>query len=76
MAAMCNGENSQSWRLLERLGFVREGCLRQNAYFKKDDHGNPLWFDTYMYGMLREDWLGAYTGTARNGAGKGMPHEK
>ena len=66
ITAMCNRENNRSWRLLERLGFVREGCLRQNAYFKKDEKGHPLWFDTYMYGMLRPDWLAAYTGKGRS----------
>lgn len=54
--AMCNPENSSSWRLLERLGFCREGHLQKNVFFKRDGNGQPLWQDTYVYGLLRHDW--------------------
>ncbi|MGN0479123.1 MAG: GNAT family N-acetyltransferase [Hominenteromicrobium sp.] len=54
--AMCNPENAHSWRLLERLGFRREGHLRQNIWFFRDDDGEPIWQDTYEYGLLREEW--------------------
>lgn len=50
--AECDPQNSNSWRLLERLGFVREGHLRQNVYFWKDDSGRPIWKDTYIYCLL------------------------
>jgi RimJ/RimL family protein N-acetyltransferase len=53
--AMCSTENGNSWRLLERLGLRREGCLRRNVYFKTDERGDPIWFDTYVYGLLRSD---------------------
>ena len=52
--AECDPENTASWRLLERLGFAREGHLRQNVYFWKDDRGNPIWKDTYLYALLRD----------------------
>lgn len=51
--AECDPENESSWRLLERLGFLREGHLRQNVYFWKDVQGNPIWKDTYIYGKIR-----------------------
>ena len=50
--AMCNPENAASWRLLERLGFIREGCLRRNVFFRRDAQGAPVWQDTFEYGML------------------------
>lgn len=56
--AMCNPMNRASWRLLERLGFRREGHLLQNIYFKKDAKGEPIWVDTYEYAMLATEWRG------------------
>ncbi len=56
VCAMCNPLNTSSWRLLERLGFRREGHLIQNIYFKHDECGNPIWCDTYEYAMLQEQW--------------------
>jgi ribosomal-protein-alanine N-acetyltransferase len=49
--AQCDPENAPSWRLLERLGFVREGHLRRNVYFRTDENGRPLWKDTYLYAI-------------------------
>ncbi|QSX06659.1 GNAT family N-acetyltransferase [Sedimentibacter sp. zth1] len=56
IVAMCNPENERSWKLLERLKMRREGTLLQNIYFKKDNDGNPIWLDTYEYGILRSEW--------------------
>ena len=53
---MCNPLNKPSWKLLERLGFRREGHLIKNIYFKKDSLGDPIWSDTYEYGILAEEW--------------------
>lgn len=50
--AECDPENENSWRLLEALGFRREGHLRQNVYFWTDGSGAPIWKDTYIYGRL------------------------
>jgi RimJ/RimL family protein N-acetyltransferase len=55
--AMCNPLNVSSWKVLERLRFQREGHLKQNIYFKKDTAGNPIWADTYEYGILANEWL-------------------
>ena len=54
--AMCNPENTPSWRLLERIGMRREGHLKQNIWFKRDGNGQPIWQDTYEYAILRSDW--------------------
>lgn len=56
IAAMCNPENTPSWRLLERLGLRREGHFIKHKFFKRDAKGNPLWTDTYLYAMLAEEW--------------------
>lgn len=50
--AECDPENENSWRLLEALGFRREGHLLQNVYFWRDESGRPIWKDTYIYGKL------------------------
>lgn len=55
--AMCNPMNTKSWKLLERLGFHREGHLLQDTCFKKDKTGQPIWTDTYIYGILASEWL-------------------
>ena len=54
--AHCNPENIPSWRLLERIGFRREGLLRQNVFFRRDAAGAPLWTDTYVYARLAQDF--------------------
>ncbi len=56
IVSMCNPLNESSWKLLEHLGFRREGTLRKNIYFFLDNNKNPIWQDTYEYGLLREEW--------------------
>lgn len=55
--ALCSTENTNSWKLMERLSMRREGCFLQNATFKKDLHGNPIYFDSYEYAILRNDYM-------------------
>lgn len=52
--AECDPCNSRSWRLLESLGFVREAHFHQNVYFWKDDKGNPVWKDTFVYSLVNK----------------------
>ncbi|MCC8023049.1 MAG: GNAT family N-acetyltransferase [Clostridiales bacterium] len=56
ITAQCNPENTPSWRLLERLGFQREGHLRRNISFRTAPNGVPVWQDTYLYALLSEEW--------------------
>ena len=65
IVARCDPENTASWRLLERLGMRREGCLRRNIWFKTDREGRPLWLDTYEYALLREEYGGMDMGKGR-----------
>jgi len=45
--------NIASARVLEKLGFVREGTLRQDCIVNGDVS------DTWVYGLLRSDWQSA-----------------
>ena len=53
--AECDSCNLSSWKLLEGLGFEREGHLRQNVYFWKDENDNPIWKDTFIYAILNKE---------------------
>jgi RimJ/RimL family protein N-acetyltransferase len=57
VVAHCNPQNLASWKLLEKLGFQREGLLRQNIFFRLDDAGEPVWTDSYVYALLEKDRL-------------------
>jgi [ribosomal protein S5]-alanine N-acetyltransferase len=48
--ASCLPENPASGRVLEKLGFRREGLLRQNLRI----HGQ--WRDSYLYAILAAEW--------------------
>lgn len=56
ITAGCNAGNEASWRLLERLGFRREGLFLEDVAFKKDGAGEPVYVDSYYYGLLRREW--------------------
>lgn len=55
--ARCCTRNEASWKLLERLRFRREGMFLQNVYFKTLPNGEPDWFDSYSYAILKEEWM-------------------
>lgn len=57
IVAMCNPENTASWKLLERLNMRREGHLRKNIFFKCDKEGKQNWCDTYEYAVLADEWF-------------------
>jgi RimJ/RimL family protein N-acetyltransferase len=44
-------QNEGSWRVLEKLGFEREGRQRKESFVDSER------VDTYRYGLLAEDWL-------------------
>lgn len=55
-------DNRRSQGLLERSGFVREGCLRSYRVCRGQPH------DYYIYGLLRSDWAEAQQeGKGRDG---------
>ncbi len=54
--AYCNPLNTSSWRLLERVHMRREATMLQEVYFHTDDAGQPIWQDTYVYAMLKQEY--------------------
>ncbi|KAJ8130641.1 hypothetical protein O1611_g2986 [Lasiodiplodia mahajangana] len=46
----CYGYNDRAQRLYERLGFVKEGTVRECHWF------NRAWHDEIYYGMLESEW--------------------
>lgn len=48
--AQIHPENADSLRSVEKLGFKREGLLRQAGFWLGQYH------DLYLYSLLREDW--------------------
>lgn len=50
VSAECDARNTASARLLERLGFTREGLRRQHTWIKHE------WTDDLLYGLLAEEW--------------------
>ncbi len=55
-------DNMRSKRLLERSGFVREGCLRSYRVCRGQPH------DFYIYGLLRSDWAATQPCVVADGA--------
>lgn len=52
--ARCNPDNTASWKLLEKIGFKREGHFKKYAFIHKDDNGNPIWTDAYEYSKVED----------------------
>lgn len=55
-------DNTRSKHLLERSGFVREGCLRSYRVCRGQPH------DFYIYGLLHSDWAATQPGVVADGA--------
>lgn len=53
--AECDPRNECSWKLLEKVGLQREAHFKQNIYFHKDENENPIWKDTFVYALVKED---------------------
>ena len=50
IGATTDVENVPSWRLLEALGFRREGTLRSALFH------HARWHDIHVYGLTRDEW--------------------
>ena len=50
--ATCQPENVASWRVMEKLGMLREAHFRK--VFLVDE---TTWLDEYLYAMLEEEWF-------------------
>jgi RimJ/RimL family protein N-acetyltransferase len=49
VVATCSVNNTGSFKLLEKQGFIREGCLKQNMII------NSEYVDDYIYGLCKSD---------------------
>jgi RimJ/RimL family protein N-acetyltransferase len=52
VSAECDARNVASARVLERLGFTREGLRREHTWIKGE------WTDDLLYGLLETDYFG------------------
>lgn len=43
-------ENERSWRIMEKMGMVREGILRRHRIYRDEPK------DRVVYGLLRQEW--------------------
>ena len=50
--AECAPQNTPSWKLMEKIGMMREAHFRKNVSRRKDDNGQPIYWDTYVYALL------------------------
>ena len=61
VSAEVDARNGASARLLERVGFTREGLRRSHTWIKGE------WTDDLLYGLLADEWL------APGGPARGRP---
>ncbi|MFB6150493.1 MAG: GNAT family N-acetyltransferase [Haloarculaceae archaeon] len=52
VSAKCFADNDASRRVLEKVGFEREGTLREGAFVRGE------YVDLYQYGLLEDEWDG------------------
>jgi [ribosomal protein S5]-alanine N-acetyltransferase len=50
--ARCNPDNTASWKLLEKIGYIREGHFKKCGFTHKDNNGSPIWTDAYEYSKI------------------------
>ncbi|MCR5614203.1 GNAT family N-acetyltransferase [Treponema sp.] len=48
--------NLSCQKLLEKLGFRREGLYKEFVSFVNDEQGNPIYENTYEYAVLKKEW--------------------
>jgi len=60
IVGFCSTENIPSWKVLEKCGMKKEGLLKKNIYFRTDKDGKPVWYNSFAYAILEEDFLRVY----------------
>lgn len=56
LVANCSPENIPSWKIMEKCGMRREGTQKKNFLIRNDKNGNPIWYDSYSYAILDEEF--------------------
>ena len=54
--AACNPENIGSWKVMEKLGMKKEAHFKNRVCFRRDEEGNPIYTDEYVYAINIEDF--------------------
>ena len=52
--------NLSCQKLLEKLGFRREGLYKEFVSFVNDELGNPVYENTYEYAVLKKEWKSSH----------------
>lgn len=55
--AYVEDDNFRSQKLCEKLGMRQEGCMMEFVTFTKHPDGTPKYENTYMYALLKWEWL-------------------
>ncbi|WP_322925111.1 GNAT family protein [Paenibacillus campi] len=55
--AYVEDDNVRSQKLCEKLGMRQEGCMLEFVSFTKNEDGTPKYENTYMYALLKWEWL-------------------
>ena len=50
VVTFCNVENKASTRVMEKIGMIQNGRLRETRWW------NGVWQDKYVYSILDRDW--------------------
>jgi RimJ/RimL family protein N-acetyltransferase len=53
----CHPDNTPAWKLLERLSMRREAHHKKSGFVRKTLDGKPIWWDSYLYAILEEEWM-------------------
>lgn len=56
LRAACNPENIASWKVMEKIGFLKEGYHKKRFFIKNDKQGKPIYTDELVYGLHITDW--------------------
>jgi ribosomal-protein-alanine N-acetyltransferase len=56
IVAHCSPDNIASWKIMEKCNMKREGLNRKDFLWRTDENGNSVWFDSYEYAIIEEDF--------------------
>lgn len=54
--AKCNPDNIPSWKVMEKLNMKKEAHFIKKVHFRDDSDGNPIYWDEYVYAILKENF--------------------
>lgn len=54
--AYTEDDNIASQKLCEKLGMRQEGLFKEFVSFVSDEHGQPIYENTYQYAILKKEW--------------------